>query len=66
MLVIHGGDDERTPLSQAESLVDALKKAKHPYEYMLLENEGHGFYKPEHRIKYYKRVLAFLDEHLVL
>jgi dipeptidyl aminopeptidase/acylaminoacyl peptidase len=66
VLIVHGGDDERAPIEQAESLIDALKKAKHPYEYMLLENEGHGFYKPEHRTKYYKRVLAFLDEHLVL
>ncbi|MEQ3512203.1 S9 family peptidase [Pseudoalteromonas sp. BZB3] len=66
VLIVHGGDDERAPIEQAESLVDALKKAKHPYEYMLLENEGHGFYKPEHRADYYKRVLAFLDEHLVL
>lgn len=66
VLVVHGGDDERAPIEQAESLIDALKKAKHPHEYMLLENEGHGFYKPEHRTKYYKRVLAFLDEHLVL
>ena len=66
VLIVHGGDDERAPIEQAESLVDALKKAKHPYEYMLLENEGHGFYKPEHRADYYRRVLAFLDEHLVL
>jgi len=66
VLIVHGGDDERAPIEQAESLIDALKKAKHPHEYMLLENEGHGFYKPEHRTKYYKRVLAFLDEHLVL
>ncbi|TMP80509.1 peptidase S9 [Pseudoalteromonas phenolica] len=66
VLIVHGGDDERAPIEQAESLIDALKKAKHPYEYMLLENEGHGFYKPEHRTKYYKRVLAFLDEHLML
>lgn len=66
VLIVHGGDDERAPIEQAESLIDALKKAKHPYEYMLLENEGHGFYKPEHRAEYYKRVLAFLDEHLVL
>ena len=66
VLIVHGGDDERAPIEQAEALIDALKKAKHPYEYMLLENEGHGFYKPAHRTKYYKRVLAFLDEHLML
>ena len=66
MLIVPGGDDERAPIEQAESLADALKKVKHPYEYLLLENEGHCFNKPEHRADYYKRVLAFLDEHLVL
>ncbi len=66
VLIVHGGEDRRAPLEQAEALIEALKKAKHPYEYELLENEGHGFYKPEHRTLYYKRVLAFLDQHLVL
>ena len=32
----------------------------------ILEDEGHGFYKPEHRTKYFKTVLSFLDEHLKL
>ena len=66
VLVVHGGDDQRAPIEQAESLISSLKQANHPYEYMLLENEGHGFYKPKHRTEYYKRVLAFLQQHLTL
>ncbi|NNG42694.1 S9 family peptidase [Pseudoalteromonas sp. NEC-BIFX-2020_002] len=66
VLIVHGGEDERAPIEQAESLVAALKKANHPYVYELLEDEGHGFYKPEHRTRYYKQVLAFLDQHLTL
>ncbi|WP_232842766.1 alpha/beta hydrolase family protein [Psychrosphaera ytuae] len=66
VLIVHGGDDERAPIEQAESLIDALKAADHPYVYELLEDEGHGFYKPEHRTKYYKKVISFLDEHLEL
>ena len=66
VLIVHGGEDERAPIEQAESIIDALKKANHPHQYMLLENEGHGFYKPEHRAKYYNNVLAFLDKHLTL
>ncbi|KAF7767674.1 hypothetical protein PCIT_a3738 [Pseudoalteromonas citrea] len=66
VLIVHGGKDQRAPIEQAESLVKALKKAKHDYQYMLLETEGHGFYKAEHRTAYYKRVLAFLDDNLKL
>ncbi|WP_404341524.1 alpha/beta hydrolase family protein [Pseudoalteromonas mariniglutinosa] len=66
VLIVHRGEDDRAPIEQAESLEAALKKAKHPYELELLEDEGHGFYKEEHRTRYYNKVLAFLDEHLTL
>ena len=66
VLIVHGGEDERAPIEQAESLIVALEKEKHPYEYLLLEDEGHGFYLPKHRQKYYEILLTFLDKHLVL
>ncbi len=64
VLIVHGGEDERAPIEQAESIIEALEKAGHPHEYMLLEDEGHGFYKPEHRAAYYNRALEFLSQHL--
>ncbi|OHU97561.1 peptidase S9 [Pseudoalteromonas byunsanensis] len=66
VLIVHGGEDQRAPIEQAESLVEALKKAEHPFEYMLLESEGHGFYKAKHRQEYYNTVLAFLNKNLKL
>ncbi|WP_105253530.1 alpha/beta hydrolase family protein [Pseudoalteromonas sp. T1lg75] len=66
VLIVHGGEDERAPIEQAESLIEALKKAKHPYQYVLLEDEGHGFYNESHRLHYYQQVMAFLDQHLKL
>ncbi|MBQ4862121.1 S9 family peptidase [Pseudoalteromonas sp. MMG013] len=66
VLIVHGGEDKRAPIEQAESLIEALEKAKHPYQFMLLESEGHGFYKAKHRAQYYERILAFLDAHLKL
>ncbi|MBB1507128.1 S9 family peptidase [Pseudoalteromonas sp. SG41-1] len=66
VLIVHGGEDQRAPIEQAESLIAALKKAKHPYIYELLEDEGHGFYKQEHRTRYYQKVLTFLDQHLTM
>ncbi|WP_241651645.1 S9 family peptidase [Pseudoalteromonas sp. PS5] len=66
VLIVHGGEDQRAPIEQAESIIDALKEAKVPHQYYLLEDEGHGFYKPEHRLKYYQKVLAFLEQPLKL
>jgi dipeptidyl aminopeptidase/acylaminoacyl peptidase len=64
VLIVHGGEDERAPIEQAESLVKALKQANHPYVYELLEDEGHGFYKAEHRTRSYNQVLDFLEKHM--
>ena len=66
VFIVHAGEDARAPIEQAESLIAALKKANHPYKYVLLEDEGHGFYKEEHRTAYYKQVINFLDKHLEL
>lgn len=66
VLIIHGGNDDRAPIEQAESVTAALKKADHPFEYVLLESEGHSFYDPENRAKHFNRVLSFLDKHLEL
>ncbi|OHU91797.1 MULTISPECIES: S9 family peptidase [Pseudoalteromonas] len=66
VLIVHGGEDRRAPIEQAESLIEALKEADHPYEYMLLESEGHGFYKAQHRQEYYDTVLTFLNKNLKL
>jgi dipeptidyl aminopeptidase/acylaminoacyl peptidase len=66
VLIVHSGEDRRVPIEQAESLIEALKKNNHTYQFELLESEGHGFYKEEHRTHYYKTVLAFLEQHMTL
>ncbi|WP_232056484.1 S9 family peptidase [Pseudoalteromonas sp. A25] len=66
VLIVHGGEDERAPIEQAESIIRALQAAEHPYQYKQLDDEGHGFYKPKHRAQYYETVMAFLGEHLKL
>ena len=33
-------------------------------ESLYYDNEGHGFYRPEHKREYYTRLLAFLARHL--
>ncbi|MCL1039639.1 S9 family peptidase [Shewanella submarina] len=64
VMLVHGGDDERAPIEQYEAMAEALKKANHPFQTLVMDDEGHGFYKDEHRAKYYAEMLAFLEQHL--
>jgi dipeptidyl aminopeptidase/acylaminoacyl peptidase len=66
LLLVHGGDDERAPIEQFESLENALKERNYPYEKLVMDDEGHGFYNDDHRAKYYQKMLSFLDANLKL
>lgn len=64
VMLVHGGDDRRAPIEQYEAMAEALKKANHPFQTLVMEDEGHGFYKDEHRARYYSEMLTFLERHL--
>ncbi|MFB2801023.1 alpha/beta hydrolase family protein [Shewanella seohaensis] len=66
LLLVHGGDDERAPIEQLESLEKALKAHNYPYQKLVMDNEGHGFYDDSHRAKYYDQMLSFLKTNLKL
>ncbi|MEI6859070.1 MAG: S9 family peptidase [Shewanella sp.] len=64
VLIIHGEDDERAPIEHAEALKDALDKASHPYEWLVKDKEGHGFYKEQNILEANKAILSFLDKYI--
>jgi dipeptidyl aminopeptidase/acylaminoacyl peptidase len=66
ILLVHGGEDDRAPIEQLESLEKALKAHHYPYQKLVMDNEGHGFYNDEHRAKYYEQMLSFLKTNLKL
>ena len=66
VLLVHGEKDERTPIEQYESMAQALDKANYPYEKIIFDKEGHGFYNPENQAIYYKKMLSFVKESLKL
>ncbi|WP_173497396.1 S9 family peptidase [Shewanella sp. ISTPL2] len=66
ILLVHGGEDERAPIEQLESLEKGLKAHNYPYQKLVMDNEGHGFYNDEHRAKYYEQMLSFLKTNLKL
>ena len=60
MMVIHGANDPRVPIGEAEQIVAALKKRGVPVEYLRYEDEGHGLAKLANRLDAYPRAVDFL------
>lgn len=65
VLLAHGEKDERAPFEHAERLRAALDKEKKAYEWFVIGDESHGFFNPENKRAYMKKVVGFLDKHLL-
>ncbi|SET81749.1 Dipeptidyl aminopeptidase/acylaminoacyl peptidase [Oceanobacillus limi] len=63
MLVIQGAKDPRVVKEESDQIVEKLKNEGRDVEYLLLEDEGHGFSKKENEINVYNRMLEFLEKH---
>jgi dipeptidyl aminopeptidase/acylaminoacyl peptidase len=59
-----GGKDEIVPIDHSEKMEKALKRAGVQVETLYFPYEGHGFYKEEHRLAFYTRLLNFLSRNL--
>lgn len=64
LLIAQGANDPRVKQAESEQIVEALRKKGKPVEYMLFPDEGHGFAKPENRLKFYAAAEGFLGKHL--
>ncbi len=64
LLVIQGANDPRVTKQESDQIVDALRERGVPVEYMVKDDEGHGFVKPENRMDMYRLVERFLADHL--
>jgi dipeptidyl aminopeptidase/acylaminoacyl peptidase len=64
LFVIHGANDPRVPLSEAEQLVEALSGRGIPVEFLVFDDEGHGLAKLKNKLVAYPAVADFLDKHL--
>jgi dipeptidyl aminopeptidase/acylaminoacyl peptidase len=63
-LVLHGGADERVPVSQGWEFYNGLKMLGVPAEMVVYPREHHGFKERAHQIDLLTRVLAWYDKHL--
>ncbi|HEX2741018.1 MAG TPA: S9 family peptidase, partial [Rubrobacter sp.] len=64
LMVVHGKNDPRVPVGEAEQIVDRVKTNGGTVEYLLYEDEGHGLARLKNRLDAYPRIAVFLDEHL--
>src|SRR2546425_4138252 len=64
MLIAQGANDPRVKQAESEQIVEAIRKAGKPVEYLLFKDEGHGFARPENRLKFMATAEAFLAKHL--
>ncbi len=64
LYLLAGGNDPRCPKTEAQQVVNALKKRSGVAEYKVYDDEGHGFARVENQIDAYKRVADFLKAHV--
>ncbi len=60
LLVVHGKNDPRVPLSEAEQIVNKLRAKDREVWYLLAADEGHGYRKKQNRDAYYATFAQFL------
>jgi dipeptidyl aminopeptidase/acylaminoacyl peptidase len=64
LMVLQGANDPRVLKVESDEIVAAAKKNGVPVEYVIFDDEGHGFVKKPNEIRGYTAVLAFLDKYL--
>jgi dipeptidyl aminopeptidase/acylaminoacyl peptidase len=64
LLIAQGANVPRVAQAESEQMVAALREAGKPVEYMLFPDEGHGFARPENRLKFYAAAEDFLAKYL--
>jgi dipeptidyl aminopeptidase/acylaminoacyl peptidase len=64
LLIAQGAQDPRVNIDESDQMVAALKKHGVPVEYIVKDNEGHGFHNEENRFEFYEAMERFLEKHL--
>ena len=64
LLIAQGSNDPRVNKAESDQMVEALRRRGLPVEYMVKENEGHGFSNQENRFDFYRAMEAFLEKYL--
>ena len=66
LFIAQGANDPRVVKAQSDAMVEAMRRRGVKVQYMVKDNEGHGFHNEENRFDFYRAMDAFLTEHLGL
>ncbi|WP_253738018.1 S9 family peptidase [Halohasta salina] len=64
LFVLHGENDPRVPVDEAEQIADEAREQGVPVEKLVFDDEGHGITKLGNRIEAYQAIVEFLAEHV--
>ena len=64
MLIAQGANDVRVVQAESDQFVEAMRANGLDVEYIVFEDEGHGFAKPENRLEFYGMAETFLARYL--
>ncbi len=64
LMVIHGANDPRVPVHEAEQIVSTLRARGRDVEYLRYEDEGHGLAKAKNRADAWPKVVRFFEKHM--
>jgi dipeptidyl aminopeptidase/acylaminoacyl peptidase len=62
--LVAGKNDPRCPPDESRQVAEAMKKLGRTCEFLLYDDEGHGFARRENLFDAYRRVVQFLDREL--
>ena len=65
ILIIQGAKDPRVVKPESDQVVEKLRSMGRVVEYVVFDDEGHGFTKQKNEFTTYKRATEFLLEHLL-
>lgn len=64
LFIAQGANDQRVPKVESDQMVEALKANGVEVEYLVKDDEGHGFHNEENRFDFYGAMEKFLDKHI--
>ena len=65
LFVAQGANDPRVNIAESDQMVEALRVQGTDVEYMVKDNEGHGFHNQENQFDFYRAMESFLKTHMV-
>lgn len=64
LFIAQGANDPRVNKNESDQMVDAMRKRGVEVEYMVKDNEGHGFGNEENRFDFYRAMEKFLEKYM--